>query len=55
MNIDLGAGRRIEGYKPGMDSRDTVTLVSPTRRYEVTLGAVLVQIPDLKLPDENVE
>lgn len=55
MNIDLGAGRRIEGYKPGMDSRDTVVLVSPTRRYEVTLGAVLVQMPDLTLPDESTE
>lgn len=50
MNINLGGGRRIEGYKPGMDSRATVTLVSPRRRIEVTLGAVLAQMPYLKLP-----
>lgn len=50
MNVDLGGGRRIEGFKPGMDSRETVTLVSPRRRIEVTLGAVLAQMPYLKLP-----
>lgn len=52
MTIDLGHGRRIEGYRPGMDSRETVTVVSPRGRLEVTLGGLLAQMPHLRLPDE---
>lgn len=51
MNIELGYGRRIENYRPGMDSRDTVILVSPTKRLEISLGGLLAQMPYLKLPE----
>lgn len=53
MTIDLGYRRRIEGYRPGMGSRETVTVVSPRGRMEITLGGLLAQMPLLELPDAD--
>lgn len=55
MRINIDKRRHIEGYRPGMDARDTVTVIGPSRSFEITLGGLLAQMPFLELPDTDAD